>query len=160
MSDVSILFERALTMLVARNDNLTQYLNDFIDKNRLRWTYLRSTNRQKIGCLVTYVDTDSLGRKDLYVGWSKVNQSAGDSFSLDVGLTKAIENSVPCGQFLELVEHHQLHLPRVPLTWRNVRDSSGYITGEVEWFDQYEAFASKLRRIYPTLNLNTVVYSE
>lgn len=147
-------------MLVARNENLTQYLNDYIEKNRLRWCYLRSVTRQKIGCLVTYVDVDKLGRRDLYVGWSKVNTSAGDRFSLDVGLSKAIENAVPASEFLAAVEDNTIALPRISLTWRNVRDQHGYITGEIEWFDQYEAFASKLRRIYPTLNLNTVVYSE
>lgn len=147
-------------MLLARNENLTQYLNDFIEKNRLRWTYLRSITRQKIGCLVTYVDVDKLGRRDLYVGWSKVNTSAGDRFSLDVGLSKAIENAVPASEFLAAVEDNTIALPRISLTWRNVRDQHGYITGEIEWFDQYEAFASKLRRIYPTLNLNSLVHSD
>ncbi len=141
-------------MLVARNENLTRYLNDFIEKNRLRWVYLRSQKfRTKLGLIVTFVDVDNLGRKDLYVGVSKTATNKGDTFSLDLGLVKAIENAMPASAFLEILDSNPDFLPRIPITWKNVRDQHGYVTGEIEWYDQYEAFASKLRRIYPTLNL-------
>lgn len=141
--------------IAARNVNLERHLNGFIKNKRLRWQYLRDKNtRNKIGCLISFVEQDPLtGRKEMYVGYSKVNKTH-DIFELDLGLTKAIDNAVPFADFLYLYENEKL--PKVPPTWKNVRDEQGYITGEVEWYNQYENFVGKLTEVYSKVIANYV----
>lgn len=144
------------TKVFARNQNLEDYLNDIIQNNRLRWVYLRSGRRIKVGLIATYFKTDPLGRKEVYVGVSKAALNKGDKFELDLGLVRAIENSVPFAQFLKRYE--QQKLPKVPLTWRVVRDEMGYVVeNEYESYDQYEEFVEKLKNVYARLVSSTPI---
>lgn len=132
----------------ARNENLENYLNDMIETRRLRWQYLRSrSERKKIGLLVTFVEKDNVGRKVLWVGVSKVNLSAHDTFQLDTGLVKAIQSAISAEAFLDMYENNPNWLPRLPLTWKNDRDEQGYITGSVTWYNQYDQFVNRLRKM-------------
>lgn len=147
-----------MTHVFARNDNLERYLRNYVENNNLRWTYIRSAQRLKIGCLISFVDTDLMGRRDLYVGLSKCALSKGDSFSLDIGLAKAIDHAVPFAKFLDLYEKDQL--PRIPLTFRCVRDEQGYVVeNEYEIYNQYEAFVEKLKRVYNQLDFTNKAFS-
>lgn len=141
-------------VIVARNQNLTSYLNAFAKNNRLRWQYLRTggASRIKVGLIITFVATDLSGRKELYVGVSKVCK--GDAFELDLGLVRAIQNALPFGEFLEL--YYADGLPKIQQTWKNVRDEQGYITGEIEFYDQYAQFVERTKRVYSTVVLNQV----
>lgn len=133
--------------VTARNSNLESHLNDYIENRRLRWVYLRDRHRNKIGCLVTYqaYDTDT-GLYDLYVGVSKANIRRGDKFSLDLGLIKAINNSVRFSFFIELYQNGEL--PKLPLTWKCNRNEFGQLTGGMSWYDQYEHIVQKLIQVY------------
>ena len=148
--------------VTARNANLESWLNNFIQTTHLRFTYLRGDRRQKIGVVVNFIDTDANGRKEMYVGWSKSRpivdkvlcgqhvQTKGDRFSLDVGLRTAIDRAVPFGQFVSLYNGGKL--PKLPLTFRCVRDEHGYVVeNEYEFHDQWEEFVYKLKNVYKNL---------
>jgi len=143
---------------------LREYVQGFVRENRVRWTYVRSKESKKIGVLISYWGVLN-GEKTLFVGLSKVNDKhriikgkvkLGDTFELNMGISKAIKNAMPYDEFCARYTLGQL--PTLPAGKRAVRDENkkvvmriddqGREVMELEEFCQYHSFMSGVERHY------------
>jgi hypothetical protein len=147
-------------MLNFHNPQLGNYIENLVENNKLRWTYLRDSRRIKIGCMTVHFVEDENGENQMMIGWSKVNRSTIDKdgnhkepdvFQADIGIARAVRRAVPVDDFLTLWEEGKL--PHVPTCWKVARDENGKVVpNSYDLYDQYEAFIDRIEEIQDKLN--------
>ena len=123
---------------------MNTYLKNFVKNKGVRWTYIRDKSRHKVGLFATFFEKDADGHQEIWVGWSKCNVSV-DKFDFNLGLSYAIGTAMPVNEFIQHCEGG--YLPKISLCWRNVRGNDGKITGEITWYNQYDQFVNRLRKM-------------
>ena len=87
---------------------LHDFVTTFLKVKKPIVQYLRDKQNRKIGVMIAYRHSD----QDVVVGWSKVNESAGDVFNREYGIARALDPEKRCP--LEEFEAFVDRLPHVP----------------------------------------------
>lgn len=119
--------------------SISNYVKAFLQINAPMVQYLRDKKNRKVGVLVAY-------KKDgqVFVGWSKVNEAAGDTFDRERGIARAIDRDRV--MYLEEFElNANVHLPNVPPFYYPIEEN-----GDERWVkvSQYEDFAYRCKRYF------------
>jgi hypothetical protein len=128
--------------------SINAYVQGFLAANRPMIQYLRDKQNRKVGVLVAFRRYNNV-----LVGWSKVNEAAGDQFNREYGIARAIDQN----RLMTLDEfdaHASSVLPNLPPVYREFLNEENEI--DVVRTSQYDDFVYRCKRYFSNRIQNSV----